>query len=88
MEQRNTVDAGEALPLRWVTLGWYYDQGGLRLGPFSNQEIQRYVAAGELGRGQTGYVGTGGGIGNQFRHSGIDGRSLGAHDLPGCRHYR
>lgn len=38
-------------------LGWYYDRGGRRLGPFSGQEIRRQVGARELPRGHPIYVG-------------------------------
>ena len=57
MSERVETLSVEAQPLRWVLLGWYYDHGGRRLGPFSNGEIQRQVAAGELPRDQSAFVG-------------------------------
>src|SRR5947208_2357777 len=42
---------------RWTALGWYYDKGGRRLGPFSSRDIQRQVAAGEIAPDEPAYVG-------------------------------
>lgn len=44
-------------PLQCTALGWYYDEGGRRLGPFSNQEMQRRVQSGEVRRDQAVFVG-------------------------------
>lgn len=57
MNQHNERQSAETRPPGWVMLGWFYERGGQRVGPFSNEELRRRVAAGEGPTGQTVYAG-------------------------------
>ena len=50
----------------WSVVGWFYEQGNRRRGPFSQDELRRKVAAMEIPPGTKVYVGWSNGADVQF----------------------
>ena len=51
------IEKQEQERTRWIALGWFYEHGGRRRGPFSGLEIQRQVATGQVPPDVKAYVG-------------------------------